>query len=901
MELRKTPGTWFDSRTTWLAKTQARRDSLLSHWNIGDASFPVPISNAALEPWLPFLGASKDPSDPDQLCLEQHHLEYYFLGAFVASDGSVRKVENGAAFVLPSRLNDAFEALISVGLDLALDPRVTALNGLGPTVFLSRISAAIMLLPQLLELRMDDLISIEQCDPDVDDETWPSHMAIGSLLCPMTESLRPFADLRGLQGFFLKKDVRENYDDQFHASASAVAAKVMTNSLKSLNVIHYPRQVARWMCKTLWEPTLALVRLQWPDVLEEVDERSAFQTEEATQRAVVIRDRFTVLLLSLPNLRHWVSGGTSAQEYETSVSLARELLDVDEHRSISAFRSLESFLVGYNSLQLVAGMTVSVSAAERCSALVARVRDERRNRPSGRDGNSQDPAPAAHGHGGSIESVGTIFNNMASYGDVIEEYLRSADVTGKLVMKTFVDDEGKSKEEIDTAKSGLLALVSHRDIRDNDKEILQVAYQRYSQVINQFLATKRHYRNPLFGILASAREHMVDFITHALLCDDKGEVRKADMEWKVSQAYCDAVVKSGFDTVNHYNEVIVSLETSRSKGNAPPPVGSLLEQWTQERSHELAIYVDRLANAFGAPRNDTIFGFSAFFREVDLFLKRTPGAINKGYHKGKMCQEALSKPSDRWRLMLRSPPPQQGAPAIVPRTFLRRSDPCFAQLASRDKATEELMELDKLIPGALNAISASASIFNAAGISPGPANPTPNPPPGGGGGGGGGGGKGKGKGKAGKRNADGTPKGGGQPSSPPGNTPTGLLLPGTFASSCSWNAQVLTIKRETRDKKTQVLRTLPPATFDVGKFCSANGVAFNDYCWEFVCSYFLSTFDKANKKFADLDKQRAATAMRVACARCPHSSDTTNHPEAQAAKHKLPVGLAKMMTYFQQG
>ena len=112
---------------------------------------------------------------------------------------------------------------------------------------------------------------------------------------------------------------------------------------------------------------------------------------------------------------------------------------------------------------------------------------------------------------------------------------------------------------------------------------------------------------------------------------------------------------------------------------------------------------------------------------------------------------------------------------------------------------------------------------------------------------------------------------------------------------------MLTIKRETRDKKTQVLRPLPPVTFDVGKFCSANGVAFNDYCWEFVCSYFLSTFDKANKKFADLDKQRAATAMRVACARCPHSSDTTNHPEAQAAKHKLPVGLAKMMTYFRQG
>ena len=33
MELRKTPGTWFDSRSTWLARTEARRAALLAHWN----------------------------------------------------------------------------------------------------------------------------------------------------------------------------------------------------------------------------------------------------------------------------------------------------------------------------------------------------------------------------------------------------------------------------------------------------------------------------------------------------------------------------------------------------------------------------------------------------------------------------------------------------------------------------------------------------------------------------------------------------------------------------------------------------------------------------------------------------------------------------------------------------
>ena len=117
---------------------------------------------------------------------------------------------------------------------------------------------------------MEELISIGECDPLVDDETWPSHMAIGSLLYPTTESMRPFADLRGLQGFFLAKNLRENPSDQFHASASAIASKVMTNSLKSLNAVHYPRKVSRWVCsKTLWMPSLAIVRLQWPDILEE--------------------------------------------------------------------------------------------------------------------------------------------------------------------------------------------------------------------------------------------------------------------------------------------------------------------------------------------------------------------------------------------------------------------------------------------------------------------------------------------------------------------------------------------------------------------------------------------------------------------------------------------------------
>ena len=94
-------------------------------------------------------------------------------------------------FVIPFRLNEAFEALVLAGLDLTLDPCVAELNGVGPTAFLSRVCAAIQLLPQMLELRMEDLVDIETCDPSTDENTWPSQMAIGPLLCPTTGSMRP--------------------------------------------------------------------------------------------------------------------------------------------------------------------------------------------------------------------------------------------------------------------------------------------------------------------------------------------------------------------------------------------------------------------------------------------------------------------------------------------------------------------------------------------------------------------------------------------------------------------------------------------------------------------------------------------------------------------------------------
>ena len=94
------------------------------------------------------------------------------------------------------------------------------------------------------------------------------------------------------------------------------------------------------------------------------------------------------------------------------------------------------------------------------------------------------------------------------------------------------------------------------------------------------------------------------------------------------------------------------------------------------------------------------------------------------------------------------------------------------------------------------------------------------------------------------------------------------------------------------------MKPLPSVHFDVGAFCKKVGADFNAFCWEFICSYFLAAYDRNHKKWRDCGH---ATALRISCARCPHSHSTSDHPEALAAKHALPPKLDSMLTYFRQG
>ena len=209
--------------------------------------------------------------------------------------------------------------------------------------------------------------------------------------------------------------------------------------------------------------------------------------------------------------------------------------------------------------------------------MIAHVTEEQRNRSAG--GNqavpAEAPAPSANS-GATTESVGTIFNNLSAYGEVVEDFLRSSVVTAPLTWLTAYDEENNEPHVVDDLKSGLAVLFSRPDVRDTDDEILRLAFLRYSQVLNQFLATKRHCRSPLFTRLALARESIVEFIKRALITDDRGNIRAADKDWKTDPRYARAIVAGNWDTENHYNNTIVSLELERSKHSAPAPVGDLL-------------------------------------------------------------------------------------------------------------------------------------------------------------------------------------------------------------------------------------------------------------------------------------------------------------------------------------
>ena len=891
-------------RASFQRLSVARKNTLYALWQVDPTvEFGVRVTDSRLNAWLPLLGATPDPDDANVASLDIFRLEYLFLPAF-GLDPALADTDAGDAFVVPGRLHDAFVALVDAGLDLSIDPSVSVRNGLGPSVLLARIKGTIPKLAALLVLAPNNFIDVKESDDDDVDVQWPSLIKMGQLICPQSGSLSPFAHLRGLQGSYLHPGVRDRPTGRYQVISNAIAEKAMSGSLAALGSEHKPSQVAKFIIATAWEPELEMALLNWPAALTDVDARAQFQTEDVAKRSAVLRDRFEIISTHHDSTRQWVKGATCSQQFSVALSLAEELLDLKEARSLTALRSLDTFLS--SRMELLTSDVMALPPPQRAAHIIGYVKTMKDSRPSGGSSSSSGASSSSAAGGQSSSQIGYIFKAGNAFSAQIEAFLVSKSVCAPLSYTETHDEKGAEIRVVDDVNSGLLALLQQPSVRGNAVEVCRLAYLRYEPIVNQFFATKCYYQSELFQILAAARLEVVNFFSAAVITDDRGTVRRNDDGFKLDEAYVTAITRSGFDSVNHYNHLIVALECKRAgiafdpkssakmrESSAIPTLCSTNEsQWNQPRSPELVILVDRIANCLGCPRGDSVGGLAALWTQIELFVNRAPEGIDRQDLRSSMMQKALEPPSSRGRHMLSCPP----GTATVSRAFLHEDDDCWSALSNADDATEDLMKIEKILPGALTAINKfragdAAPSGKGAGRGAGKAD----------GGAGGGGGRGGGKGKSKRRATD-------DANSPPPKAPAyqgHSLTPGSMSHNCSWSSSsggagsdVLTISRQYFDQATGKDVDLPDLVVDVAKFCKASGVKQADYCWEFVASYFWSSFDRATNALADKGSNRVKRAMRIACSRCPNSSDTAKHPEGLMAMHAMPKSVNNLVTYF---
>ena len=120
-------------------------------------------------------------------------------------------------------------------------------------------------------------------------------------------------------------------------------------------------------------------------------------------------------------------------------------------------------------------------------------------------------------------------------------------------------------------------------------------------------------------------------------------MRRNDKGFKLAEPYVAAIARWSFDSVNHYNHLIVALECKRAgiafdpksppkmrQSSAIPALCPTLEsQCNQPRSAELAVLIDRVANCLGCLRGDAVGGLSALWTQIELFVNRAPEGIDR--------------------------------------------------------------------------------------------------------------------------------------------------------------------------------------------------------------------------------------------------------------------------------
>ena len=898
MELPALPaGTSVQSHADWVAASPADQAALYLHWDHNSASVCwIHVTHPGFVPWVPLLGGSASPHDPNVVALDQHVLDAVFARCFVVNDATVAARVHGHWMIAPARYGEVLTALVAKGLDLSVSPEPSSRFAL--TVLVERIESTLPRLDSPFELRVDDMIPTVDEISLADQDLWQSKVPFGSLGALSVNGspcyLEPLADLRAMQGFYLHASDREEFGDQFRCTIEAIKDHMTTGVRQNLAMLHWPKLVSDFLRRSKWEYELRLLTVEWPELLEDLEQRMSTASSDKSKVQSAVMARFPAVLRALPPLDAYVGGVIPSQSYSHAVSLAEQVLPNSANLgTLPSFRTLNAFLI--NKVALLTPALRAGDPAARVAVVVAA--HESDSRPAVAGGASLAPAASGASDGASQRAsslVGICFTD--AYRTKLNEFRHSQTVLAPLAYFPASHDRAgvALPPAVDELKSGLLALVSQPHIREYPEEKLRLLYLRGSQFINQFLAADNHHSDEFFQLLAGLRSQMNKSLAKSVVADSSGRIAHArDKTFQFSETFMKSWNSGRLTDINFYNEVLVKIAAHRSASTAPPPV-DFGEQWFQHRSAELALMVEKMLAFIGYPRMDAELGFLSFYNEVTTYVNSAPAPLSYKEQGKQILLESFKQPEVRWRQMLTGPPP-----TAVPDSYLLSTDTCFTMLSEAKRSQQSMLDTDNAVPGYIAGVAKTAAI----GLSPGggPGNP-------GGDGHGDGRGRGKGKGAKGRgRGNDGGGKGGGKGGnrSPSANQPPPKkqafdpavkFPPGSMKDQCSWAGRKLTIKREKYDRATGTSSPTTPMNVDAGAYCDATSTPIADVCFPFV-----ATVVSMNQDLGVPGKTPSYMSLALAAARCPHWG-TGTHTAACAGHHALPTGsqLKSMKQQFFQ-
>ena len=658
---------------------------------------------------------------------------------------------------------------------------------------------------------------------------------------------------------------RHNANGQYQIVLQTIAAHIWRNpAYMGLPWEVAPQLAAQFIVRTSWPGQLRLLYHAFPGVLEDVQLRFDYEVQTDAAHKRIALARLPSLLRAFNHVGALLDDIPPAE----ALGLAEHLVACTSDGastavSVGSFTALNAYLATRRS-------EVDRLRTEPAPLRVHAIEDAHQRATL-----DAAAAPTMLSPADSASADGTLSATKSAIGQTLTKPYRkdasllldSEAVAGPLVTRARQrGDPAGVGQVVDSTRSGLLALLNQPSVASQPAEQLRLGLALGSQVVTQFIASSLHLDHPLFRVLATARSSLAKMLSTAMVMTTAGDISNRDKTFDIDEyipGFCQEIIEGKFD--RNWWEVLEAITTHRKAPVAPVTKS---EQWLQPRSTELAAIADRIVGTVGFVPSP---GYSIldFLGTCAQFTAAMPPELARDNIKAALMDMAMLPPTKRWDTMLR------GAPGIpVPESFLLSSDKCFLEMSNMKNGTEQLMELESVLPGAISNLGAFPPARPPPARAPAPAAPTP-----------------PGSAAKKRRGAD-TPGTPGTPSGTPGKAPAavgggyaapgggpkyaGNLKPGSLAGSCKTNGGDLnmTVAPGVRSSSS----TDRKFVIHVGQFCNDKKIDRNAICWP-----FMAEVARCNSNHFKRGAAAPALFDAVALARCPNAHDSTHC----RTKHKL--------------